>query len=123
MTFQVLREFEVEMPTGTITLKEKQRIKLSKDEAVPLIQDGLIQPVERVAYKVYSEILQAYLWIVDTDQDMHSLRSQGITEAIYSADEIKKLEGMERDSLKAIHQIKEVFPESSIEEANRHADR
>lgn len=120
MTFEVLREFEVEMPTGTITLKEGQRVKLSKEEAIPLIQDGLIQPIEKVAYRIYSNILQAYLWVVETDKDMHSLRSQGISEAIYTADEIRKLKGIDdKDSLRAIHKVKQVFEDSTIEEITK----
>ncbi|MBT9168960.1 MAG: hypothetical protein DDT19_02312 [Syntrophomonadaceae bacterium] len=116
MTFEILKEFETETPKGTFVLKEGQKIRLSKEEAIPLIQDGLIRPVEKVAYKVYSEILQANLWVVDTDEDMHSLRTQGVTEAIYTKGEIRKLKGLSRDSLKEIHRAKEVFPESSIEE-------
>ncbi len=46
MTFEVLKEFETETPKGTFMLKEGQKVRLSKDEAIPLIQDGLIQPIE-----------------------------------------------------------------------------
>lgn len=72
-------------------------------------------PTGRVAYRIYSELLQTHLWVCETDKDMHSLRtSQGITEAIYTADEIRKLKGMNRESLKAIHKVKEVFENSEI---------
>ena len=116
MKFRVLKEIEVETPKGIVTLIPGQVIQLSRSEAIPLIQSYLIQPLERVAYKVYSEVLQAYLWVVDTDADMHALRSQGITEAIYTADEIKKLKGIDKDSLRAIHKVKEVFENSKVEE-------
>jgi hypothetical protein len=119
MTFEVLRDFEAETLSGTLTLKEGQKIRLSKDEAISLIEDGSIRPIERVAYKVYSEILQTYLRIVETDQDMYSLRSQGVSEAIYTADEISKLKGIDKDSLKAIHKAKEVFQQSKVEEINK----
>jgi hypothetical protein len=117
MTFRVLTDFEVETPSGALTLKEGQKVKLSKEEAIPLIEEGKIVPIEKVAYKVYSEILQAHLWVVvDTDQDMHYLRSQGISGAIYTGDEIEKLKSLGKDSLKEIHKVKEVFPESIVEE-------
>ena len=119
MTFEVLKEFDTETPEGTFMLKEGQKVRLSKEEAMPLIQDGLILPIEKVAYKIYSEPLQSYLWVVDTDQDMHILRSRGIKEAIYTADEIKKLKGMDKDSLKVIHKVKEVFENSRVEEITR----
>jgi len=119
MTFQVLKDFEAETPAGTLTLKEGQKVKLSKEEAIPLIQDGFLQPVERVAYKVYSEILQASLWIVDTDQDLHSVRSQGITEAVYTNNEIRELKKLSNEDLKSIHKVKEIFPKSNIEEVRK----
>ncbi len=116
MTFEVLRDFETETPSGTIKLKEGQKVKLSKEEAILLIEEGTIAPIEKVAYKIYSDILETYLWVVEPDQDMHSLKSQGITEAIYTADEIKRLRGMSKDSLKAIQQVKQVFDKSNVEE-------
>jgi hypothetical protein len=120
MTFEVLRDFEAETPSGISTLKEGQKVKLSKEEAIPLIEEGKITPIEKVAYRVYSEILQAYLWVVETNQDMHSLRSQGVPEAIYTAGEIRKLKGLNKESLKEINKVKEVFPDSTLEEINRH---
>ncbi|MFA4919522.1 MAG: hypothetical protein WC581_09745 [Thermodesulfovibrionales bacterium] len=120
MTFEVLKEFETETPEGTFMLKEGQKVRLSKDEAIPLIQDGLIQPIEKVAYRIYSNILQAYLWVTADDKDRETIRaSQGVSEAIYTADEIKKLKGMDKDSLKGIHKVKEVFEDSKVEEITR----
>jgi hypothetical protein len=123
MTFQVLEDVRIETPEGLVTLNQGQTIKLSKDEAILLIEAGLITPIEKVAYKIYSKILQAYLWVVDTDQDMHTLRSSGITEAIYTPDEIPKLKGLDKDTLKEIHQIKATFPESSIKEISIQANK
>lgn len=122
MTFEVLKEFETETPEGTFMLKEGQRVRLSKEEAIPLIQDGLIQPIEKVAYNVYSNILQAYLWVVDTDEDMQSQRSQGITGAIYSKDEVKELKKLPKEALKVIHKVKEVFLMSTVEEITNHVN-
>lgn len=119
MTFNVLENINIETPEGLVTLNQGQTIKLSKEEAIPLIQDGLIQPIEKVAYKIYSEILQGYLWIVDTDADMHSLRGLSVTEAIYTTDEVKKLKGIDKDALKGIQTVKKVFEKSKIEEVNK----
>jgi len=119
MTFEVLKEFETETPEGTLMLKEGQKVKLSKEEAIPLIQDGLIQPIEKVAYRIYSEVLQAYLWVVDTDEDMHSLRSQGVKEAIYIQHETTKLKELSKEELNEIHKVKETFSESTVEEIKR----
>jgi hypothetical protein len=70
----------------------------------------------RVAYKVYSEILQAYLWVVFDEKDTETLRSQDIKEAIYTDDEIRKLKSLDKESLKALHKVKEVFENSKIEQ-------
>lgn len=115
MTFEILKEFETETPEGTLMLKEGQKVMLSKEEAIPLMEAGIITPIEKVAYRIYSNILPGYLWKVDTDRDMHSLRaSQGVSEAIYTADELKKLKGLSKDSLREIHKVKEVFENSTI---------
>jgi len=117
--YQVLETFKVKTSQGEIQLQRGQVITIPHDKAIRLLNEGRIIPVDNVAYKVWSEILQAYLWVVDTDQDMHSLKSQGITEAIYKADEIRKLKGISKDSLKEIHKVKEVFPEARVEDIKK----
>ena len=117
MKYKVLDSFKALTSEGEMELQPGQVITLPHDKAIRLLNEGKITPIEKVAYKVYSEILQAYLWIVETDEDMHSLRSQGIKEAIYSHDEIRTLKGGEKDSLKAIHQVKEVFEDSHVDKA------
>lgn len=117
MRYRVLETFKVRASQEEMELQPGQVITLPHDKAIRLLNEGKITPVERVAYKVWAEILQAYLWVVETAQDMHSLRYQGVTEAIYTADEIKKIRGISKDSLKEIHKVKEVFPGSTIHEA------
>lgn len=81
-----------------------------------LYTEALFKCGRKVAVKVWSEILQAYLWIVETDKDMHSLRSQGVKEAIYTKHEIGELKKLSKEDLKRIHKVKETFSESVIEE-------
>jgi hypothetical protein len=71
---------------------------------------------DRIAVRVYSEILDCYLWVVETDQDLHTLRSQDTPEAIYTRDEIKRLQGLNKDFLREIHKFKKAFQDSKIEE-------
>lgn len=119
MTFRVLEDVNLKTPEGILTLKAGQAVAMDKADAIPLIEAGIITPIEKGAYRIYSEVLQAYLWIVDTDKDMHSLRAQCITEAVYSGDEIRKLKGMDVDGLKKVHKVKEIFPESIIKDVKR----
>jgi hypothetical protein len=128
MRYQVLESFKVRTSQGEMELQAGQLVTLPHEIALKLLNEGKITPVEKVAYKIYSEVLKAYLWVADTDRDMHSLRDQGIKEAIYISDEIRKLKGLDNDSLKEIHKVKEVFEGSKIEEvrpkeSNDYADR
>lgn len=122
MKYIVLDSFKAQTKQGEIELQPGQIITLPTDKALKLLNEGKITPVERAAYKVYSEILQAYLWVIDTDADMSSLRDAGITEAIYTADEIKKLKSLDKDALKELHKVKEVFENSKIEDVLRKKD-
>src|SRR4030067_1489110 len=116
MKYQVLAAFKVRTSQGEIELQPGQTITLPYDKAIRLLNENKITPIQKVAYKVYSEILEAYLWVVDTDQDMHCLRSHGVAEAIYTHREIRELKKLSEEDLKAIHIVKEVFPESTVEE-------
>ncbi len=103
--------------SGVIELKPGDTFKPKSKEAIKsLLTEGKVRPL---AVKIWSEILQAYLWVVDTDQDMRSLRSQGTIEAIYTSHEIEELKKLSKEELKAIHKVKQVFPESYIEEVTK----
>lgn len=121
MTFSVMADIELQTPDGPVTLHEGQIIRLATTEAIVLIEAGRIKPTKRVAYRIYSEILQAYLWIVETDHDMHSLKAEGVSEAIYTGDELKKLKasGMDKEGLKVVHNIKQSFDGSQVKAASR----
>lgn len=79
------------------------------------------QKENRLAVRIYSEVLGCHLWIIETEQDLHYLRDQGqgTSEAVYTTDEIKKLKSLDKDSLKIIHQVKEIFPGSEIREVTK----
>lgn len=116
MKYKVLDSFKAQTLKGEMEIEPGQVITLPHDKAVRLLNEGKITPIEKVAYKVYSEVLQAHLWVVKTDQDMYSLRSQGMKEAVYTVNELRKLRDLSKDSLKEIHKVKEVFEDSKVEE-------
>ena len=58
-----------------------------------------------VAVKVWSELLQAHLWVVADEEDIELFTIHGLRGEIYTADEIRKLNCMDRDSMKALHTI------------------
>ena len=117
MTFNVLEDISIETPEGLVTFNQGNTIDVSKEDAMPMLYAGVITPTERVAYRIYSNILQAYLWVVADNKDREPIRdSQGVSAAIYTADEIKKLRKLSKEDLREIHKVKETFPESTIEE-------
>jgi hypothetical protein len=123
MRYQVKKPFKVRTSDGEMELQPGQVVTLSKETAVQLINTGKIIPIGRVAYRVYSEILQVFLWVVETDEDMKSLRDRSITEPIYTADEIRKLKGIDREDLKKVHRVKEVFEKSKVEDFQQKKDQ
>ena len=120
MKYQVLENFKVKTSRGELELEAGQIITIAHDKAIKLLNKGKIIPIEKVAYKIYSELLEAYLWVVDTPEVMEYLRaSKNIAEAIYTREEITKLKNLPQDTLKGIHEIKEVFDRAIIEGVNR----
>jgi len=58
-----------------------------------------------IAVKVWSEALQAHLWVVADEADIGIFTTHGLRGEFYTEDEIQKLNCMDRDSLKALHTI------------------
>jgi membrane protease subunit (stomatin/prohibitin family) len=116
MTYKVLTNFKALTDRGELEVQAGQIITADKDQAMKLINDGKIIPAEKAAYRVYSEILQAFLWVVDTDEDMKALRGKNVTEPIYTADEIRKLKSTSKEGLKTIHEAKKIFEDSKVED-------
>jgi len=123
MRYQVKKPFKVRTSDGEMELQPGQVVTLSSETALRLLNEGKIIPIERVAYRIYSEILEAFLWVVETDEDIKSLRDRNITEPIYTADEIRQFKGITKEDLKKIHKVKEVFEKSKVEEFQQKKDQ
>ena len=119
MKCQVLEPFRVKTSQGEIELLPGQIVALDKDKAIKLLNDGKVIPTNNVAYKIYSNILQAFLWVVDTDEDMWALRKEGVRETIYTSDEVRKLKGISKEGLKRVHRAKEVFEGSKVRDVRK----
>ncbi len=119
MKCQVLKPFRVKTSQGEMELQPGQIIMLEKGKAIKLLTEGKVIPANNVAYKIYSNILQAFLWVVDTDEDMWALRNEGVTEPIYTSDEVRKLKGISKEGLKRVHKVKEVFEGSKVRDMQK----
>jgi hypothetical protein len=104
---------------GETELQAGQIITLPNEKAVKLLNKGKITPADRVAYKVYSEILKGFLWVVYGAADMKILREQGVTEAIYTGQDIVELKKLSQEDLKDIYKVKQVFTESTVKKVTR----
>ncbi|MDA8103909.1 MAG: hypothetical protein M0Z71_00870 [Nitrospiraceae bacterium] len=116
MKFKVVEPFRVKTSGTETLLNAGQLITLPTGKALKLLNEGKIIPAERVAYRVFSEILQAFLWVVYGPEDMAALRARGIIEAIYTGQEITALRKLPKEALRTIHEAKEIFPGSRVEE-------
>ena len=58
-----------------------------------------------VAAKVWSEPLQAHVWVVADEEDIEVFTTHGLRGEIYTSDEILALNCVNSDSLKALHTI------------------
>ena len=101
-------------------------IEPPKEKAMPLLnllrenKEAVIQYLRqgksRLAYKIYSEILNSFLWVVETDKNAEALRASGVTEPVYTGAEITELKKIKpnKEYLEALHNIKAVFPQAAI---------
>ena len=116
MKYRLLDTIKAKTKQGELELYPGQVITLPREAAIKLLNENRIKPVERVAYKVYSEVLGEDLWIVDTDEDKTYSRSEGIEAGapIYTNREIQELKKLPKDDLIEIHMVKKIFHKSKI---------
>ncbi len=92
-----------------------------KSEETSSFQGGNSEnPPERtgklVAIRIYSHILDAFLWVVADDQQADILRASGeAKEPIYTMVEARELKKLKKVDLPPVHLIKSVFPEARVE--------
>jgi len=89
-------------------------IFLSQDAAMELVDEeetkqassqGKNGKRSHIAIKVWSELLQAHLWVVADEEDIKVFTNHSLKGDFYTEDEIQKLNCMDRNSLKALHTI------------------
>ena len=103
-----------------MNLMEKYRNKMSinaqcKNEASSTNTKGTLPKYTLI----YSRLIDDFLLVTESDRDARTLRDSGILDAVYSHREVKELEGLPPESIKAHHLIKRTFPGSIIEKGQR----
>jgi hypothetical protein len=97
---------------GLEGLRERRQNKTSEIEEYQKSETAS----RKKSYKVYSKILDAYLWVVATDVEMRKMLDEGIEEPIYTYDDVVKLDGISKEELRVIHKFKRIFPGSTVED-------
>jgi hypothetical protein len=125
MKCRILDRVKFKTPEGEKELTPGQVANLPHDTAIRLINEGRVEPIGRIAYRVYSEILGAYLWVVADEADMEALRaSEDVTDPIYTAQEIGQLKELKEKTrkahLKTVYEAKKEFPGSKVVQVNNH---
>ena len=119
----VLDSFKARTDTGEMEIKPDQIVFLPKEAAIKLLNEGKVEPVEKAAVKIYSRILDVYLWIVQDEADREALKaSEGVSGAVYTADEVRKLKGASPAALRRVHECKCLFPGAIVREVKPKAD-
>ena len=118
MKCNVLKTVKLKTSRGKLELQQGQVVALHNDIAIRLINEGRIVPIGKVTYKMYSKILDDYIWIAATEREYQGLVAEGIKEVIYTQEEANKLMAnkVSKDGLRAIHKIKKNFPGASIQD-------
>jgi hypothetical protein len=88
-------------------------------ETLPSLYLNIQNAIENLDRAFVNEDMTAFQDALDRVKALY-LRTQSVSEAIYTGDEIRKLKGLSKDSLREIQKAKEVFPESNIEEIKKH---
>ena len=118
MKYNVLENIKLKISKGDLEVLPGQVIALQDNIAIILINEGRIVPIGKVTYKMYSKILDDYIWIAATEREYQGLVAEGIKEVIYTQEEANELMAnkVSKDGLRAIHKIKKNFPGASIQD-------
>lgn len=92
--------------------------KRRQTEIIEIAKPKKNKVLEKKAYRIYSKILEDYLWIVATDKERKELVTEGINDVIYTQEEVSKLMGEDvtKEGLVAIHKVKKAFAGASVED-------
>ncbi|ODS33671.1 MAG: hypothetical protein SCARUB_01191 [Candidatus Scalindua rubra] len=115
MKFTVLETIKLKTSKGNMELKPGQMVLLPHNVATQLLRQGKIKQI-RKQYKIYSKVLNDFLWVVATEQELREMLDEDPEMVVYTFKEISKLdENISKDVLRKIHSVKKIFPGSTIE--------
>lgn len=111
---KVVIPFKVRANGQEIALHTGQRVELNDTVAEQLISGGKVKRVKMTPVKIYSRLFNEEIYIVADQEELETLASKGVREVVYMVWEIPVLRGVGQEKLKAIHQIKKIFPGAGL---------
>ncbi|ODS34504.1 MAG: hypothetical protein SCARUB_00380 [Candidatus Scalindua rubra] len=104
---------------------------------MPFIAEGLFSTIAnnkeaikelkqiRKTYKIYSKILDDYLWIVANGKELQELVTEGVKDVIYTQEEVSRMidECVSKEGLKVIHKVKKSFTGATVENIENEQDK
>ncbi len=120
MKYRVLDKIKHKTSKGEIEWHPEQVTALHNNVAIKLLNQGKITPVGKASYRIYSKILEDYLWIVTTNIGRKELIAEGVEDAIYTQEEVSRMidEGISKEGLIAIHKVKKAFAGAMVEDVS-----
>ncbi len=114
------KSFSLIAPPKEKALPLLEILKRNRETVIAYLRQKAKTP--ELAYKIYSEILDACLWVVEMPEAVQKLRQQGVTEPVYTRAEIVELKKLPKDdkgrqALSCIHRVKVVFASDTKIEA------
>jgi len=111
--YQDLRDAIAEMDSCFVN-EDLQGFLKAISKIRQIYTDALFCCGRRVVVKIYSQLLEAYLWVVVDSRDVKALRPQGVIEPVYTPDEIARLKGLPTDGIRLTHRAKQTFLDGTI---------
>ncbi len=64
MKFRISETIKLKTSKGKLELQPGQIVTLPADVALELVNEGSLAPIGKAIYKIYSKILDDFIWIV-----------------------------------------------------------
>ncbi|MBM3300418.1 MAG: hypothetical protein FJY85_10725 [Deltaproteobacteria bacterium] len=115
--YRTKASLQLQTSQGIVEVEPGRVISLADErDAIRLINERKIIPIDPVSWLIFSEILQDFLWAVPDEEARERLLAQGVKEAIYTEAEIDLLRRASKETLRQVHEAKKVFTGSRVQE-------
>lgn len=102
---------------GELAKKALETIQKQGDQEIEPTKAQPLPPVGILYTRIWGNLVGEIVWVVGSTEEMTALVQRGVKEAIYTADEIRRMKTLTPEEVKVIHMTKKTFPGAEITEA------